>query len=191
MVNLIRRRDPLDPASSMLPVMNRLMSQFFNDPYLGDVTNSGLTTFDETVLPLDISEDNDTVYVRASVPGFSPDDIQIDVQNGILSIRAEKTQEMEETDEKFHRRERVWGSMSRRVALPTNVQGDRINAELNNGVLTLEIPKAEEAKPRRIQIKAGQQQGQQLGQRQGQGQGQPQASTGKQPQTKNNQGPAY
>jgi HSP20 family protein len=150
MVNMIRRRDQVDPAASMFPAMNRLMGQFLGDPLLGEMP---LATFEEGMLPLDISENENTIMVRASLPGFNPDDIDVQVENGILTIRAEHDEEEEESGERFYRRERTWGSVSRRVVLPRDVRGDAVEADLENGVLTLRIPKSEEAKPKRIQIK--------------------------------------
>jgi HSP20 family protein len=149
MVHMIRR----DPFTETLPaaaMMNRLMERFFNEPFLAEPTG-----IDEGLLPLDISEDDKSVVVRASLPGFSKDEIDVQVHNGIVSINAEHKEEHEEKGERFVRRERRYGSLSRRVALPTNVKEDQCEAELRNGELILRIPRSEEAMPRKIQIREG------------------------------------
>jgi HSP20 family protein len=145
-MNLIRR----DPFDLPLPAMSRLFNQFF-EPY-GD---GGLSQLDEGTLPLDISENERNVIVRASVPGFGKEDIDVEVHNGILTIKAQHNEQRDEKNERFYRRERRFTSMSRRVALPSTVRDDACQAELRDGVLTLMIPKSEEAMPRKVQIREG------------------------------------
>src|ERR1051326_3140336 len=122
MMNLIRR----DPAD--LPT--RLFNQFFGEPFWNG------TDLDEGTLPLDISEDEKNVIVRASVPGFAKEDIDVEVHNGVLTLKASKKVEHEEKGERFYRRELRFGSMSRRVALPSTVEDGKTQAELKDGVLT-------------------------------------------------------
>ena len=140
MMSLIRR-DPFENAT-----ISRLFGQLAHEPFF-----SG--ELDEGTLPLDISEDEKNVIVRASVPGFKPADIDVEVHAGILTIKATHTDEKEEKNERFFRRERRFASMSRRVALPSTVEDNKTNAELKDGVLTLSIPKSEKALPRKVQIK--------------------------------------
>src|SRR6187399_3306989 len=130
MMSLIRR-DPFENAT-----ISRLFGQLAHEPFL-----SG--ELDEGTLPLDISEDEKNVIVRASVPGFKPSDIDVEVHAGILTIKATHTDEKEEKTERFFRR----------VALPSTVEDNKTNAELKDGVLTLSIPKSEKALPRKVQIK--------------------------------------
>ena len=142
MMTLIRR----DPSE--LP--SRLLNQIFNEPFL----NGGdLSQLEEGTLPLDISENEKNVIVRASVPGFAKDDIDVQVHSGVLTIKATHNEEREEKSERFFRRERRTTSMSRRVALPSTVEDNKTQAELKDGVLTLQIPKSEQALPRKVQIK--------------------------------------
>ncbi len=143
MMSLIRR-DPFENAG-----LSRLFGQLTNEPFF----TSELSQLDEGTLPLDISEDDKHVIVRASVPGFDRKDIEVEVNNGVLTIKATHTEEKEEKNEKFYRRERRFGSMSRRVALPSTVEDSKTNAELKDGVLTLTIPKSEKALPKKVQIK--------------------------------------
>jgi HSP20 family protein len=139
----LARRDPFD--LTFVP-----MSRLFNH-LVGD--GGDLSTFEEGTLPLDISEDEKNVIVRAAVPGFAPEDINVEVHNGVLTINAQHRQEHEEHHERFYRRELRFGSMSRRVALPSTVREDAVTADLNDGMLTLRIPKSEKAIPRKVQIR--------------------------------------
>jgi HSP20 family protein len=145
MASLIRRRDTdhLNPE--------RILSRFFSEPLLGGFDLPALA--EEGTLPVDVSEDEESVMVRASLPGFRKEDVNIEVHDGMLSINAHQEHESEEKNERFYRRERSSGSVSRRVALPSAVQEDQAEAELKDGVLMVQIPKSQEASPRRIQIK--------------------------------------
>lgn len=146
-MNLLRR-DPFEVAFSP---MSRLFNQMLNEPMDGGT----LAQIEEGTLPLDISEDEKNVIVRASVPGFRKEDIDVEVHSGVLTIKAQHNEEHEEKNERFYRRERRFGSMSRRVALPSTVREDSCSAQLRDGVLTLYIPKSEAAMPRKVQIREG------------------------------------
>jgi HSP20 family protein len=110
---------------------------------------------DEGMLALDIAETPDEILVKASLPGFKADEIDVRVDNGVLSIKADHTEEKEERGEHYYRRERHMGSLSRRVALPGIVSDADVQAELEDGVLKLHVPRREEAKPKRIEVKTG------------------------------------
>lgn len=138
------RRDPF----SNLATLDRLFSGVLAEPFF---TSNG-TSLEEGTLPLDISEDDTHVIVRASLPGFSKEQIQVEVHEGVLTIKAEKREEHEEKGERFYRRERRIGSMSRRVALPSVVQESEAKAELRDGELTLRLCKEPKATPRKIAI---------------------------------------
>jgi HSP20 family protein len=154
MVNLTRR-DPFMETMPTAGMMNRLMERFFSDPFMAEPGPGvgGLLEEATGMLPLDISEDEKNIVVRASVPGFNKDEIDIECQNGVLSINAEHKEETEQHDERYMRRERRFGSLQRRIGLPTGVKEDQCDAELRNGVLTLRIAKSAEAMPRKIRIK--------------------------------------
>jgi HSP20 family protein len=139
----IVRREPFDVP---ITTMSRLMSDLFGESLAG--TNS----VDEGTLALDVSEDDSDVIVRASLPGFARDEVEVQVHAGVLTIKAEQTVESETKDERFYRRERRTGSLSRRVALPSNVQDDQATAELRDGVLTLRLPKVQKETPKKITI---------------------------------------
>lgn len=142
---LIRRR-PTD-----LPSIENLMSRVLDDPFFGLRAN-GADPVDEGTLALDVSEDERDVIVRASLPGFSKDDVDVEVHDGVLTIKAEHTEEKEETGEQYYRKERRFGSMSRRVALPSAVQDDGGRAELKDGVLTLRLPKVNKSVAKKVKI---------------------------------------
>lgn len=102
---------------------------------------------------VDIAEDDDRYVVTAELPGSKKEDITVEMKDQVLTIRGEKRNEREEKKEHSRWIERSYGSFSRSFALPANAVGDRIKAEFKEGVLTVEVPKAEEAKPKAISIK--------------------------------------
>lgn len=140
----LMRRDVFDSPFTAL-------SRFFNDPFFNQSPLAGLS-MDEGTLAVDISEDEQNVVVRASLPGFTKEDVTVHVEDGVLTINAQHTEEKEHKGEKFYRKERRTGSMSRRIALPTAVVESQTKAELKEGVLTLRLPKSTKSAPHRIQI---------------------------------------
>ena len=104
-------------------------------------------------LALDVMENPDSYVVKASVPGIKPEDIEVTIDNNMLTIKGETKEESEHEDGNYHLRERRSGSFYRSVSLPANVKEDKIEAVNENGVLTLTLPKAEEAKPKKIEVK--------------------------------------
>lgn len=145
MVSPLMRRDPF----AGFPAFDRLLSMLGESP-LGD---GSLTSIEEGTLPLDVSEDEQSVIVRASLPGFSKEQITAEVHEGILTIKAERSEESQERNERYYRRERRTGSLSRRVALPSIVEDGGGSAEFKEGVLTLRLPKQAQGNPRKIEIK--------------------------------------
>ena len=137
------RRDPL----AGFPALDRIFGSMLSDPVFN---GAGL---EEGTLPLDISETDSEVIVRASLPGFTRDQIDVEVHDGVLTIKASKQEEIEETGERFYRKERRMGSVSRRIALPSIVHDTDAKAELKHGELILKLPKEPQAQPRKIAIK--------------------------------------
>lgn len=156
MSNEIVRREPF--AGSFGP-FRQAMDRFFEDPFFRTPfpvpALTGLTGNDDGTLALDVYEKDHRLVVEASLPGFTKDQVDVQVHDGILSIKAQRSSESEEGEPggKFYRRERSWGSVSRRVALPGIVKDAPVEAELKNGVLTLSIPLPEKATPKQIEIK--------------------------------------
>ncbi|MEE9263141.1 MAG: Hsp20/alpha crystallin family protein [Vicinamibacteria bacterium] len=104
--------------------------------------------------PVDIFDNDGEIVLKAELPGLKKEDIDINVEDNLLTLRGERKREKEVNDKGVFRSERVYGSFSRSFTLPTTVTADKINASYKDGVLTISLPKAEEAKPRQIAIQA-------------------------------------
>ena len=142
-----------NPAREMMSLRNefdRLFENFMDLPQFHE--NRGL----DWGLALDVAENDNNYTIKASVPGINPDDIDITLTDNVLTIKGEFKEENTVEEEKCHLRERRSGSFGRSVTLPVSVNADAVEANYDNGVLTLTIPKAEEVKPKRISIKANQ-----------------------------------
>lgn len=105
-------------------------------------------------LALDVIENEEGYVIKASVPGINPDDLEITLEDNVLIIKGEVENDEEVNQEQYHLRERRYGSFSRSVKFPVLVNSDAVEASYDKGVLSLNIPKAEEVKPKRIAIKA-------------------------------------
>ena len=103
---------------------------------------------------VDISETDDGFIVTADVPGMSAESIKISVANNVLTLRGEKKNVREETEENFHRVERVFGAFERTFSLPSGVEPENIRAKYKDGVLRVRLPKSKEAKPQEIKVEA-------------------------------------
>ena len=102
---------------------------------------------------VDIKEEADRFVLHADIPGVRPEDIEVSMDNGVLTIRGERRHESQESTEGYKRLERQHGVFIRRFALPDTVDAERISATGNNGVLEVSLPKAEKQQPRKIQVK--------------------------------------
>jgi HSP20 family protein len=100
----------------------------------------------------DVYEDKDNIYVRAELPGMKKEDIDLSLHNGSLSISGERKSEEKLKDAEVYRAERFFGRFQRTVTLPTQVASERIKAQYKDGILTVTLPKAEEAKPKHIDV---------------------------------------
>jgi len=126
--------------------MNDLLSRFWShtsEPF-------GLAEWSPA---LDVSETDDAVLVHAEIPGIDPKELDIAVVGDTLTIRGEKKDETEREGRNFHRVERRYGSFTRSLRLPTPVDAEHVTARAAAGVLEIRLPKKEEARPKRIQIK--------------------------------------
>jgi HSP20 family protein len=101
---------------------------------------------------LDVHEDQDSFTIRAELPGMKREDIEVSVQDGALVISGERAEERVNEGTEVHRQERYFGRFSRALTLPTAVAGDKVKASYKDGILTVVLPKAEEAKPKRITV---------------------------------------
>lgn len=102
---------------------------------------------------VDIHESNDEYTVSADLPGMTKDEISINIKENVLSISGERKYESKDDKKNFYRMERGYGRFSRSFRLPEEVKADKISANFKDGVLTVDIPKAEEVKPKEIEIK--------------------------------------
>jgi len=130
--------------------MDRLMSDVFSTP--ASWQNDEYAGFMR--LALDVSENDNSYTVHASLPGIKAEDVEISFTDNTLTIKGETKDERVDENEKWHLRERRFGSFMRSLSLPTAIKSDAIEANFVDGVLTLTLPKAEEVKPRRIAIKS-------------------------------------
>jgi HSP20 family protein len=105
--------------------------------------------------PVDIVEEKDRILMTAELPGFKESEIEIQMEGGVLTLRGERKSETEREGRTFHRMERSYGQFVRSFTLPNNVDREHIKANFANGLLQIELPKREEAKPRQIKISAG------------------------------------
>ncbi len=103
---------------------------------------------------VDLYEDKENVIVKAELPGMKREDIQVSLQDGTLSISGERKNEEKVENAEVCRMERFVGRFQRTITLPSQVKGDKVNAQYKDGVLTVTLPKTEEAKPKQIEISA-------------------------------------
>jgi HSP20 family protein len=144
----IERWDPFREAVSLRDAMNMLFQESFVRPNGSMAMAQG----GSAPLPLDVSENENQFVIKASLPGVRPEDVDVTVQGDTLTIRGESKAEEEEKGEHWHLRERRFGQFQRSVSLPARVSADAARAQYDHGILTLTLPKAEEAKPRQIKI---------------------------------------
>ena len=104
---------------------------------------------------MDIVEEKDRILLTAELPGFKESDVEVQMEGNVLTLRGERKSETEKEGRTFHRMERSYGQFVRSFTLPNNVDRERIKASFANGLLQIELPKREEAKPRQIKITAG------------------------------------
>jgi HSP20 family protein len=128
--------------------MDRLFERFF-EPHWDE-----LPTVGEWAPRVDVAETKDALVVTVEIPGVDPKDIQISLQEQLLTIKGEKQQEKEAKDERYHRVERTYGAFARTLRLPVGVDGTKVQATFKNGVLTVTLPKTPAAKGTIIPIEA-------------------------------------
>jgi HSP20 family protein len=146
MANL-NRFEPFRGATTLHEQLNRMFGEGFNRQ-----EESNLTTWAPAV---DIMETEHELIVKADLPDVDPKDLDIRVENNILTIRGERKFEKQVHDGNYLRVERAYGSFARSFSLANTVNTEAIKADYQNGVLTLHIPKREEAKPKQIKVNVG------------------------------------
>jgi len=145
----LERWDPFREMVSLRDAMDRLLNQSVVRP--GQV----LSGMRPDAIPLDVVDRGEFFEVRASVPGVRPEDIEVTVQGDRVTLRGETKGEEERTGDNWLMREHRYGTWQRSVTLPGGVSSDSAEAQMDNGILLLKLPKAQEARPRKISVGAG------------------------------------
>jgi HSP20 family protein len=143
----LSRWEPMREMMTLREAMDRLFDDAFTRPI--NPRDGGWST-----PAIDMYQTDDEVVVRAALPGFKADEVQINVTGDVLTLRGETKQQEEQEDRAWHIREQRWGSFERSVSLPTDVTADKAVADFENGILTITLPKAEQVKPKTINVKA-------------------------------------
>jgi HSP20 family protein len=134
-----------DPFADLSRIQRRLETKYF-------ATRGAAAGFAPAV---DIHEDAEALVLRAELPGVKREDIEIDVEANVLTVKGERKLEAEPQDRRYHRVERPHGAFARQFQLPNNVDASQIDAQLADGVLTVKLPKKQEQKSRKIEVKSG------------------------------------
>jgi HSP20 family protein len=142
----IVRWEPLRELSSLQTEMNRLFNTAFDAPTGG---NGGARRWTPA---MDLVETDEHFVLRADLPGMTEDDVNIELEDNVLTVSGERKAEHEEKREGFYRVERAFGTFSRALTLPQGIDPEAVNASFANGVLEVRVPKPEQRKPRKITI---------------------------------------
>ena len=138
-----------DPYQELVAMSNRL-NRTNNDSYPPRTEDA----FGVWAPPVDIFERNDHLVIRAEVPGIQKEDMDVRIENGVLTLHGERKQDLDVKEGNAHRTERVYGSFTRSFSLPTTVDASNVSAIYKDGVLEVTVPKAETAKPKMVEIRA-------------------------------------
>jgi HSP20 family protein len=145
-MNALTRWEPFRELMTLQDRLNRM----FGEPF-GPTTSQELTA-GAFVPPVDVYEDEKCIRLKMEVPGIEEKDIDIRLENNLLTVRGERKMESETTQENYHRIERSYGSFSRSFSLPTSVNPEDVKAGYSKGVLTVTLGKRAEARPKQIKV---------------------------------------
>ena len=148
-MNNLTRWEPAREMMTLREAMDHLFNDAFTRPF--SMMRDGGANWSSPAI--DMYQTDNEVVVKAAVPGFKADEVQINVTGDVLTIKGELKQEEEKKDKSWQIREQRWGAFERSITLPTGVVSDRAKAEFENGILTIALPKSETAKPRTITVK--------------------------------------
>ena len=154
-MTIVRRTSPFGELMSLRSAMDRLFEDSFVRPQQWAALFDGTSSFDGAgSLPIDVSTTADELLVKASLPGWKPEDVEIAVEGRTLTIsgQTQETREEHGGEQGYLVREIHRGSFNRSLTLPEGLEADKATAEFENGILTLRVPRAEQAKPRQIRI---------------------------------------
>jgi HSP20 family protein len=147
------RWDPVREIDTLQGEMNRLFSTFFDTPTGRSGGNGNATR--RWIPAMDLTETGEHFVLKADLPGVAESDVNIEVENNVLTISGERKTEHEEKHEGYYRLERAMGSFARSLTLPEGIDAGAVTASYDNGVLEVRIPKPVQAQPRRVQIAVG------------------------------------
>jgi len=146
----IVRWEPFREMTSLRDAMDRLFEDsFVRTPRLWPTAGTW-------ELPVDMHQTGNDLVVKASLPGFKPEEVDISITDGTINIKGEHREEEEVEKDNYFYKERRYGAFSRSLPIPVKVKSDKAEAVFEDGVLTLTMPKAEEVKPKQIKVKAKQ-----------------------------------
>ncbi len=145
------RWEPVRELNTLQTEMNRLFNTVFDTP----PHNGGATTLRRWIPAMDLVETEDDFILRADLPGLSEEDVNVELEDNVLTISGERKSEHEERKEGYYRVERASGAFSRSLTLPEGVDAGGIKASFDKGVLEVRIPRPEERKPRKVAISVG------------------------------------
>ena len=150
MTRMLTRWDPFRDLATLQDQVDRL----FQDSGLGRVCSNFGEAFEGTAWSpaVDILETDSNLILRADLPGVDPKDVDVQLENGTLTLRGERKFESDVKEDNFRRVERVYGSFVRSFTLPRTLDPDKVEAQYRNGVLEVKLPKRPEAKPKQIKV---------------------------------------
>jgi len=148
------RWEPVRELNSLQNEMNRLFNVFFDAPVAG---GNGGAPVRRWIPAMDLVESETHYVLRADLPGLTQEDVNIELEDNVLTLSGERKAENEEKTDGFYRLERATGAFSRSLTLPEGVDPDAVKATFANGVLEVRVPKPEQRKPRRVAISVGDQ----------------------------------
>jgi HSP20 family protein len=151
------RWEPVRELNTIQNEMNRLFNTFFESPPTG--SSGAHSTMRRWIPAMDLVETEDAFVLRADLPGLSQSDVNIELEDNVLTISGERKAEHEERKEGYYRVERASGTFSRSLTLPEGVDPEAVSATFERGVLEVRIPKPEQRKPRKVSISVGDQAG--------------------------------
>src|SRR5580704_7809799 len=149
----LTRWEPLREFSTMQDRMNR-MNRLFRESYSPEAPEEALTTT-SFAPPVDIYEDEHTITLKMEVPGIDEKDIDVRIENNMITVHGERKIEKDEKEENFRRIERQYGSFTRSFTLPSSVDPGQVSADCDKGVLMISLAKKAEAKPTQIKVNVG------------------------------------
>ncbi|MGB7137035.1 MAG: Hsp20/alpha crystallin family protein [Acidobacteriaceae bacterium] len=146
----ITRWDPFRDVLALQNRMNELFQEYNRNPGEGDALSTA-----SFAPPVDIYEDEHKIVLKLEVPGMKESDLDIQMENNVLTVKGERKFEKEEKEENFHRIERRYGSFYRSFTIPNTVNAESVKASYDAGVLKIELEKRAEAKPKQIRVEVG------------------------------------